>query len=446
MTSHIRAYGGWRERKGFGVGSLTGPQTAMGLALVLVVLMGVLLMPSVLPLLVAPTVVSLAAVGVRVRGESLAGIAARHMRWAVYRRGADTQFADSPELPGVLSGLEVREVDGLSLVCDPGRRTVTVLIPVEPVGTEFMDADDIRAWIAGWGGWLAHLGYISDLAHVQVTVHGATAVPTVARPPDGTLAERVLADLNVRSGASFDTRTVVSLTLKAPRGLDTACHQMADLIATMDTLNRCGVTVLPPSSSSDIIAWIRTCFDPFTDHGSSTVLSDARPTATQEHWESYRHDAGVSAAFVWDDCPGENISAHTLTRLLGPAGYVKRISLVFEPMPAHQAAREVDRQTQAATFRRQYRRRIGRDETARDRLDMQRAQQTAHEQASGSGLVDVGMYAVVTAQDSDALREAATDLHNRAGESRIRLRRAHGTQAQCFAVTLGLGYVPARRW
>jgi hypothetical protein len=228
--------------------------------------------------------------------------------------------------------------------------------------------------------------------------------------------------------------------------MEVACRQMTDVLSTMETLNRCGVTVLPAASSGDIITWVRSCFDPFVDHGSSTAFSDARPTATREHWDTYQHDGGLSAVFMWDDCPGESMSPQTLTRLLGPADYVKRVSLVFEPMPAHQAAREVDRQTQAATFRSQYRRRIGRDETARDRLDMQRAQQTAHEQASGSGLVDVGMYAVVTAQDSDALREAATDLHNRAGESRIRLRRAHGAQAQCFAVTLGLGYLPARRW
>ena len=138
------------------------------------------------------------------------------------------------------------------------------------------------------------------------------------------------------------------------------------------------------------------------------------------------------------------MGAHTIARLLAPAAYASRITVVVAPVPAHVAAREVDRQAEAAVFRSQYRRRLGRDETARERLDVERAQRTAHEQARGSGLVDVGVYAVVSVECEQDLDHACADLHNRAGEARLRLRRAYGEQREAFAASLGLGHVPRR--
>ena len=39
-----------------------------------------------------------------------------------------------------------------------------------------------------------------------------------------------------------------------------------------------------------------------------------------------------------------------LARFLGPSEYHKSVTVVFTPVPAHEAAREVDRQAQAALF------------------------------------------------------------------------------------------------
>jgi hypothetical protein len=122
------------------------------------------------------------------------------------------------------------------------------------------------------------------------------------------------------------------------------------------------------------------------------------------------------------------------------------VSLVYTPVPAHVAAREVDRQAEAALFRSEYRRRLGRDETARDRVDLGRARQTAQEQATGAGVVDVSLFAAVTAASEEELGPVAADLESRAGESRLRLRRSYGAQAAVFAATLGVGYLPSSRW
>lgn len=452
MSPPTPVYGGWRERRGFGIGSLTGGQTFLGLAGVGVLLIATMVHPDALKILGPPVAVLAGLLLVRVRGESLPGYLARHAGWVVGERRGRHLFSGRSDarLPGPLGGLKPLEVQdphgsSLAVVWDAQRRTLTALVPLEPTGLDFVDDAEAHDRAAAWGQWLAHLGYLPDLRHVVVTVSsGPVSADAAAQPvPDG-LAEIVDSQLaaGVRAGA-VRTRTLLSLTIECPRGVEQGCAQMLEVVAAADSLGRCGISVRPAMTLAELSCWIRQCFD--AGAGAEQVpaeWADARPVAAREYWDRYLHDASVSAGFFWDECPGETVNPRVLTRLLGPSPYRKRISLVFEPVPAHLAAREVDRQAQAAVFRRQYRSRLGRDETAREQADLERARQTAREQAAGAGLVDVGVYAVVSATDPADLESHVADLVNRAGESRLRLRRSFGTQAMTFMTTLGVGMVP----
>lgn len=447
MSGQMRAYGGWRERRGYGLGSLNGAQTALGLAGVLMLVSAVLLLPTALPMIAVPLVVGVVVVLVRIRGESIAAILVRHTRWYAAQRGGATEYdgLNTPELPSVLGDLAVQEFEDHAVIWDQRRGTVSAMVPVEPLGVGFVDPHEVGEWVTAWGGWLAQLGYVPDLLHIQVTVHNAAEPSPVPQEVAEGLAGRVISELRLLAVASSAARTVVTATLRTGADPQRARARLQEVLSAVEGLNHCGVAVLRPMTVSDVSHWVRSCYDPVERHDGQAEWLDARPTATREHWNRYRHDSGWSAAFRWDECPGDHVSPEALERLLGPSDYVKRVCIVYEPIPAHEAAREVDRQTQAAAFRSQYRRRLGRDETARERLDRRRAEQTANEQAAGSGLVDVGLYAVVTSVQESELDLAVADLLNRAGESRIRLRRAYGAQGQYFAVSLGLGYVPAGR-
>jgi hypothetical protein len=435
MSAPVRTYGGWRERRGFGLAGLSGPQTAVALGLVVTLLMAAMVRPSILLLLGAPLAGAAVLAATRVDGRSAATHLTARVRWSVgRRRGWDRHDGMSdPQLPAPLAGLRLltavdpvgREV---GLIRHGRTRRLTGFIAVQPHGVVLVDRGEVESWQRTWGEWLAGLGHVPGLRHAAVTVvtgnSGGDAI-------DGDRVPAHRAD------------TWVSVTVDA--GTDRGAERLVDLLAGLaGGLVGCGVDVLDPVDPAAVVGWLRGGFEPVLDHrgAASGVWTDARPTAVRESWDCYRHDGWLSAAFCWDQCPGPGLGPHALMRLLGPSDYPKRVSVVFEPVPAHRAAREVERQTEAAVFRREYRRRIGRDETARDRVDLERARAAATDEAVGAGLVDVGLYAVVSAREDEDLPRIAADFEHRAGESHLRLRRAYGSQAAAFAAALGVGYVP----
>ena len=446
--SEVLTFGGWRERRGFGVAGLSGPQTAGALTAVLAAVALALVRPGVLVWLAVPVGGLFSLVMVRVRGDSLAGLLERRIR--MLRAGGIRHLDPAAPLPGVLSALQIVDIADASgnevgLIWLPGSG-VTALVPVEPLGVDLVEEDQAQAWLQAWSDWLSHLGYLSEVSSAAVTVHtGPAPSPPHKDVPSG-FAGSIMAEVTA-GGLHTRARTVVSLTVSADQKSDVpaACANVLDLLSGLDPLSRCGVAVLPAMRSADVALWLRQAFDPWLAD-LIAAPTDMGPTAVQETWATYRHDAAVSASYAWHEPPGEAISPWTLARLVGPTDYPKRVSLVYTPVPAHVAAREVDRQAEAAMFRSEYRRRLGRDETARDQVDLQKARQTAHEQARGAGVVDVSLYATVSAPDEQRLHAVTTDLEARAGESRLRLRRGYGAQEAVFAATLGVGFRPLSRW
>ncbi len=351
-----------------------------------------------------------------------------HWAWNRRRGWTTARTIDTGDFPGVLAGmtlLEVQDPAGLpvGLTWDQKTHGLTAMIPVQPLGLTLVGAEQVREWVSGWGDWLSHLGYLPGVKHVVVTVHTGPSPPTCPAEPtsagDGTVVQEVIrqldVDLDERGPARF-SRTLVSITVDVPdrSHLESACTDVVELCGALgSTLGRCGVSVLATMPPHDIVQWLRAVYEP-TSSGiaASTNWVDGRPTSTEESWAHYQHDGAVSAAYVWDETPGQRVPPDVLARLLGPSEYHKRVSLVYEPMAAHVAVREVDRQAAAAAFRSQYRRRLGRDETAKERADLRRAEQTATDQVGGAGLVDVGLYAVAT-----AVRPCGTAaMHDRSGE------------------------------
>jgi len=211
--------------------------------------------------------------------------------------------------------------------------------------------------------------------------------------------------------------------------------------------------VLGRARAADIAGIVRTAFDPAVRGEISRLLasgvspaleqqlnwSSAGPAGTEETWDRYRHDSGVSVSYAWREAPRQNVRADVLARLVSPGPWPKRVSLQYRPLPASAAAAALDSEVRAADFRREYSRRTRRDVTARDTHDHARARQAADEEARGAGVSLLGLYVTVTVTDPAQLSRATADTEASAESSKIRLQRLYRSQAAAFTATLPCG-------
>lgn len=482
-TTEARTYGGWRLARSMGLLGLgmTGTLVLMATMVALMVAMSwswKLALAAAAPV----ALVALLALG-RHDGVPLSNLLLRRLRWwrarragwHVYRAGVLVEHPRALDLPGPLAARELLEVeDGrggtFGLVRDrrTGRLTATLRVAAAtPMLVERGQADE---WVAGWHQWLASLGYTDTVVWVAVTV--------TTRPSAGTrMADRVIARIDpaapesARSWlhelvaasprASADVTTTVSLTMDPTRVkdvpddlLDQSAEVSRLLFGLESSLAACGVEVLGRASPAWIAGHVRAAYDPAAagevdravtadDPHDLLTWADAGPVGAEDGWDSYRHDGALSVTYGWREAPRQRITSDVLSHLLAPGRWPKRVTLLLRPLPAGDAARVLEGQVQASSFKNRLRQQTGRDTTARDEQDASQASQAAAEEAAGAGVVLASMYATVTVTEEHDLAAATADLEARADHSRLRVRRLYGGQATGFCTTLGIGLHPA---
>ncbi|KDA40860.1 hypothetical protein E0F15_10230 [Frankia sp. B2] len=487
----VRTYGGWRRARGLGLMGLTTGQTLAALGMFALVLLAATIRPRALLVLGPPLAVLLGVTVARWDGIPLLHVLVQHVRWryAVLRGwnrrdgGVLVAHPRAWQLPGVLAPMALVDVeDGAGgrygLVWDRRTGLLTATIRVSATST-WLAGSDADTWTASWGGWLASLGYLPAVRWVAVTVDTAPdpgttlrdallgtldpAAPSVARQlvHDLVASPHTTADVDTRVSITFDPRFAPTRPAKV---LDAAVEFSRTLIGLESALGGCGVTVLGRASAAELAGAVRVAFDPArrgevirllegSARGERRLLrwADAGPVAARETWDAYRHDSGLSTSWGWREAPRQLVHSDVLARLLAPGPWPTRVTMLYRPMLAGVAARTLETEVNAATFRALYRARTGRDATARDNADAAAAARAAREEAQGAGVVLMSLYATVTVDSSrpEDLPKAVADLEARADTAKIRLRRMYGAQAAGFAVTLPCGICPpalATRW
>lgn len=489
--TQIRTYGGWRRSRGIGLLGLGPGQTLLVLGAVTVLIITASVHLTAFAVAALPCLATLGLVLLRFDGVPLVTGLQQRSRWLVgntrghtaYRSGVMVEGEHAWNLPGVLAAttlLEVADPAGAFAVVHHRRLgTMTVTLRCAATSTWLADPEQTAAWVANWGGWLANLGYLPIVKWVAVTVEsapdpGSRLADHISRriaPHAPASARRVLRQLvEVSPAAAADVETRVSITFNPaasptkPRDLTEALDEIARTLPGLsDALGGCGLTVLGRATAAQLTAIVRTAYDPTTrgDLGrlltgpAAAQLADyldwdtAGPVMAEEHPDRYQHDSGTSVSWAWHEAPRQNVHADVLSRLLAPGPYPKRVSLIYRPFPAGEAARTVEREVNAAAFRAAYHRAQKRDESARDHTDRERALQTAREEATGAGVGLMSLFVTVTVTDPEHLGRAVADLESRADVAKIRLRRLRGSQSAGFATTLPCGICPpqlARHW
>ncbi|MGB6162257.1 MAG: SCO6880 family protein [Pseudonocardiaceae bacterium] len=471
----VRTYGQWRLPKGAGLLGLGTAGTGILFAGIIAVLIGVLISLRV-GLGVAVVVVAvMAPLVVRVGGRTGAQAVAARLAWWFGRRAGQHVYRSGPlslvpggtaRLPGLLAPsvmLGAQDAYGrdFGLIKVPWSRHYTAVLRCNADGAALVDTAQIDTWVANWGGWLAALAHDPGVAGVSVTIDTAPdsgqrlrgEVTRLIQPGAPALAARVLGEAAASypaGSAQVSTRVAITWgpTMVAGHREDTDVtveigHRLP---ALAEGLARTGAGAAVPMSAQAIAEMVRVAYDPMCGRDVDAVheagdtgisWDDAGPVAAQEFWACLRHDSGLSVTWAMEEAPRGAVLSGVLTQLLSPHPRLlrKRVTLIYRPHSPGDAARIVDADVRDATFNATKNPRA----TARATADLRAAEQSAGEEASGSGVVRFALLLTVTVPDSAALAEAEPVVRTLAATARIRLRRAYGGQSAAFAASLGVG-------
>ncbi|MBT8226100.1 MAG: hypothetical protein HKP61_15145 [Dactylosporangium sp.] len=485
-AEQVPTYGGWRRSRGLGLFGLGSAQTFVVLIALTALIISASLGMRALVIVAVPAMLLIAGTVVRWDGVPLLRGVLQRGRWGwgsargytSYRSGMTAAHAQAWQLPGLLAPtvlLAVEDPAGdYGLVWHQRVGTMTATLRTAAASTWLVDRQQASAWVANWGGWLASLGYLPTLRWITVTVDTAPASGTrltdyIANrlvPNAPSSAQRVLHQLvAVAPAAAAEVETRVSITFDPaasparPRGLEASIAEITrTLPGLQDALGSCGLTVLGRITAPQLVAAVRTAFDPDARDDVTRLLGGdvpagldglldwgtAGPVAAEEHYDRYVHDAAVSVSWAWHEAPRAQVHADVLARLLAPGQYPRRVSLIYRPFSAGAAARIVESEVNAAVFRGVLRTAQKRDESARDRADREQALRAAQEEAAGAGVGLMSLFVTVTVTDPAELGRAVADVESRAEVAKIRLRRLWAGQAAGFATTLPCGICPSQ--
>lgn len=483
MAVAPRTYGGWRRKRSIGLFG-AGLGVSLGfLGAILVLMLMSLVAPHLVRYYLPVLGVALICALVPVQGESLLTFMVGKLQWwwssargrNTYRSGASIRQPYVRSLPGVLAPLTLLSVGGgkgpsYGVVWNRrlGHMTATILVSANSVW--LAEPKDVDTWVANWHTWLAGLGYMPWLLWVAVTVEnapdpGATLRDTLGGAVDErapAAARAILSDLMaIAPAVSAQTESRVTITFdprkfpSQPKDRYEAAAEVGNYLSQIESgLGNCGVTVLGRATPEQTMAMVTTAFNPGlrgdTHHVQATEptsvrtrdWSQATPRGADVLHGHYVHDGGASCSWVWQQAPKTHVTSTVLSRLLAPTRWTKRTTLLFRIMPASSAARVLEAQNAAAEYKSELSWRVRHRVSASDRQDIAYAKQAAREETMGAGLVQMSMYASITVEDESELERAIAYMESISETSRIRLRRAWGSQDVAFATTLPLGVCP----
>jgi len=482
----ILTYGNWRKPMSAGIGQFGLIGTGLLLASLILVIISVKVF-GILPGLVIALVLALLLATLIVRdrhGRTLVQRAAVRVGWRRTRSAGAHLYRSGPlgsnphgtfQLPGLAARTTLNEWRDawdrpFALVHMPTTNHYTVVFVTDPDGASLVDQRDVDVWVANWGEWLASLADEPSLIAASVTVE--TAPDSGARlqrevsaridPSAPEIARAMLHDvMDTYPAGSATIKAYVALTFTAaPRDGgkrreegDVARDLASRLAGLTQDLSSTGAGASRPLSAQELCEVVRVAYEPraaniIDDAYTAGVVpelawDDVGPAAAEARWDSYRHDGATSVTWSMSAAPRSAVQSSVLMRLLLPHRDIarKRVTLLYQPMPAAAAARQVEADKRNADFR------VRSADRPSDRAlrEQRAAKKTAEDEASGHGLVSFGMLVTATTLNGDAqLENLDAAIRNLAGAARITLRPVYGSQDSAFVACLPLGLVLSR--
>ncbi|GGG01358.1 hypothetical protein GCM10007304_14190 [Rhodococcoides trifolii] len=323
-----------------------------------------------------------------------------------------------------------------------------------------------------YGSMLADFGYKRFIDHVSFDVESSPTGGVNQRdytlgriaPTAPAICKEILHELVPRRGATTaDVSTCVTVHFDPskftpkPTDLTEAAVQVVRWLPGIESaLSSSGAAVRGRATTAWVIRRMRAQFDPairgdvlasdspVDDDGELLSWRDAGPIRTGGTDNVYRTDSGHHVSWVLEAPPEGIFRSSVLLPLLAPGPFYRRVSIVYRPYGAAEAADVLENEVTGGTLRAFWAQKTKRDETQRDRDDRAKARADTRDESMGAGVGRFTLYVTTTVANPDLLDTAVADVEERAGTSKIRLRRARGSQAAMFAVSMGWGIDPTQ--
>lgn len=476
----LRTYGNWRRPRSAGLGKL-------GLVGTIVVFLGAVC--SIIAMLVGGLFAGLAVAAVAAIVVGLVSLPDRHgltpgqhivtrIGWWRRRRRGSNFYRSGPlgrtpwgtcQLPGLAARSRLFETsDGygrpMAIVHLPTSNHYAVVIACQPDGAGLVDTEQVDAWVADWGEYLAMLATENVVAASVMIQTGPDSGASLRREQDLNVAEdahplarQIVSEITAAyPQASPMFQVWITLTVKGVTagGKHRKPAAMIDYLRTrmpnlIGPLSAAGAGAATPVSAQQLCEFIRTAYDPAvaevidTAHAEGIAVdlgwADVGPAAHDAAWDFYRHDSATSVTWAMSAPPRGVVFSSVLADLLAvhPAIARKRISLLYRPIPQQVAAAMVDADQRSAQFRVNSADRP----TARQEADLAAAMSASQEEALGAGLVNFALLATATVTDPAELADAKAAVIALGAAARITMRPVYGAQDSAFAANLPLGLV-----
>lgn len=347
---------------------------------------------------------------------------------------------------------------GAAMVHDPHLGTLTAVAGVTHPAFVLLDPAEQERRVVGWGRVLATACRSGRIANIQILertlpdsgkglaewwsrhgLHGESWVSTTydeligrAGPAGERHASTVSLSLDMKAAA----RPIRAAGGGIRGGAAVLRQDMATLSAALHSADLAPLSWLEPG---DLALILRTAYDPgvagaLERHGDlGRELATAGPVAVTERWGTMRSDSAHHCVLWISEWPRSLVFPGFLAPLLLTSGVRRTFSLLYTPIRADQAARDIRKMKTEYISDAAQRQRIGQIEDAQQAAEYEDVLQQEADLTAGHGILRATGLIAVSADDPDELERAVATIEQAAIQASCETRRLWGQQAQGFA-------------
>ncbi|MFD6175538.1 MULTISPECIES: SCO6880 family protein [unclassified Isoptericola] len=346
---------------------------------------------------------------------------------------------------------------GAVYVHDPNAATLTAVLEVTHPAFILLDPADQSHRITGWSRVLAtgcRSGRIACLQVLERTLpdsgKGLGDWWTSHGRDDGSFSSTTYADLIRRAGPTGERHaTTISIALDlsaAGRAIRAAGGGMSGTVAVLrqelDTitaaLRAADLSPSTPLEPGDLALALRSAYDPtraaaLERHGAlGRDLATAGPVSVTESWGHLRSDSAHHAVLWISEWPRSLVYPDFLHPVLLASGVRRTFSMLFTPVRADVAARDIRKKKTEHISDAAQRARIGQIEDAAQSAEYADVLQQEADLTAGHGILRAVALISVSAPTPEELEQAVAAIEQAAVQASCETRRLWGQQAQAF--------------